>query len=157
MLAIGRQHTVGAGFLCDHYAGLVPLVGDMTGAGLTKRVLVLGFVPSLLDDFRRQLDMPDVEFVGGTGVDDVRSAFAQGDLDHVMLGGGLDLRTRLEVARVVFESSDKATVHLKDHLSGPEGFVPFVGSVLRGLSDYEPRLSPRAILRAQRSGQVTEG
>ena len=124
---------------------------------MTKRVLVLGLMPSLLDDFRRQLNMPDVEFVGGTGVDDVRSAFVQGDLDHVILGGGLNLQTRLEAVREVFQSSDKATVHLKDHLSGPEGFVPFARSILQGLSDYEPRLSPRAILRTQRSGQVPEG
>ena len=124
---------------------------------MTRRVLILGLMPGLLDDFRRQLDVPDVELVGGTGVDDVRSAFVQGDLDHVIMGGGLNLQTRLEVVREVFQSSDKATVHLKDHLSGPEGFVPFARSVLRGLSDYEPRPSPRAILRAQRSDQVTEG
>jgi len=124
---------------------------------VTRRVLILGLMPGLLDDFRRQLDVPDVELVGGTGVDDVRSAFVQGDLDHVIMGGGLNLQTRLEVVREVFQSSDKATVHLKDHLSGPEGFVPFARSVLRGLSDYEPRPSPRAILRAQRSDQVTEG
>jgi hypothetical protein len=128
----------------------------MTGADVTKRVLVLGLMPSLLDDFRRQLDMPEVEFVGGTEVDDVRAAFAQGDLDHVILGGGLNLQARLDAVREVFQSSDKATVHLKDHLSGPEGFLPFARSVLRGLGDYEPRLSPRAILRAQRSDQVTE-
>jgi len=124
---------------------------------MTRRVLFLGLMPGLLDDFRRQLDVPDVELVGGTGVDDVRSAFVQGDLDHVIMGGGLNLQTRLEVVREVFQSSDKATVHLKDHLSGPEGFVPFARSVLRGLSNYEPRPSPRAILRAQRSDQVTEG
>ena len=124
---------------------------------MTKRVLVLGLVPSLVDDFRRQLDMPDVEFVGGTGVDDIRSAFVRGDLDHVIVGGGLNLQTRLEAVREVFQSSDKATVHLKDHLSGPEGFVPFARSVLQGLSGYEPRLSPRAILRTQRSDRVTEG
>jgi hypothetical protein len=63
---------------------------------MTKRVLILGLQPSLVDDFRRQLEMPDVEFVGGTGADDVRSALVQGDLDHVILGGGLNLQTRLE-------------------------------------------------------------
>jgi hypothetical protein len=124
---------------------------------MTKRVLLLGLLPNLVDDFRRQLDMSDLELLGGTGVDDVRSAFAQADVDHVILGGGLDLRIRLEAVQEVFQSSDRATVHLKDHLSGPEGFVPFVRSVLRGLNDYEPRQSPRAILRAQRTDQVTEG
>jgi hypothetical protein len=64
------------------------------------------------------------------------------------MGGGLEIR--LEVVREVFQSSDRATVHLKDHLSGPEGFLPFVRSVLRGLQDYAPQESPRAILRARR-------
>jgi hypothetical protein len=68
------------------------------------------------------------------------------------MGGGLDLETRLEVVREVFRSSDRATVHLKDHLSGPEGFLPFARSVLLGLKGYEPQASPKAILRAQRPG-----
>jgi hypothetical protein len=54
----------------------------------------------------------------------------------------------------VFQSSDKATVHLKDHVSGPEGFVPFARSVLHGLNDYELRESPRAVLRTGRAEQV---
>jgi hypothetical protein len=89
-------------------------------------------------------------------VDDVRAALAQGDIDHVIVGGGLDLGIRLEVVKEVFQSSDKATVHLKDHLSGPEGFVPFARSVLQGLNDYEPQESPGAILRAQRDDRAAE-
>jgi hypothetical protein len=123
---------------------------------MTTRVLLLGLVPNLVDDFRHELDMPDLDLLGGTVVEDVRSAFAQADVDHVILGGGLDLRTRLDAVQEVFQSSDKATAHLKDHLSGPEGFVPFVRSVLRGLSDYEPRESPRAVLRAKRTDHTDE-
>jgi hypothetical protein len=119
---------------------------------MTKRVLLLGVRSSVLDDVQQQLQMPDIELLGGTGVDEVRQAFAQGDIDHVIMGGGLDLETRLEVVREVFRSSDRATVHLKDHLSGPEGFLPFARSVLLGLKGYEPQASPKAILRAQRPG-----
>jgi hypothetical protein len=115
-----------------------------------KRILLLGVLPTVLDDVQQQLQMPDTEFLGGNGVDDVRSAFANADIDHVIMGGGLDLETRVEVVREVFQSSDRATVHLKDHMSGPEGFLPFVRSVLVGLKDYQPQESPRAVLRAQR-------
>ncbi|EIV93544.1 hypothetical protein [Frankia sp. QA3] len=123
---------------------------------MVKRVLLVGLLPKLVDDFHKRLDRPDIELLSGTGVEEVRAAFAQADIEHVFLGGGLDLRARLEMIRVVFESSDKATVHLKDHLSGPEGFVPFVRAVLGGLDDYEPRESSRAVLRAQRRDLLTE-
>lgn len=117
---------------------------------MTKRVLLVGLLPDLVDGFREQLDGADVEILGGTGVQDIGAAFAEADVDHVFLGGGLDIGVRLAAVRAVFESSDIATVHLKDHVSGPEGFLPFVQSVLRGLDGYEPRPSDRAILRAQR-------
>src|SRR5919201_1498126 len=114
---------------------------------MTKRILLLGVMAAILEDVQQQLQKPDIEFLGGTGVDDVRSAFGQGDIDHVIVGGGIDLETRLEMVREVFQSSDRATVHMKDHMSGPEGFLPFVRSVLVGLKDYEPQESPRAVLR----------
>lgn len=123
---------------------------------MTRRVLLLGRLPNFVEDFQRQLNVPNVELIGGAGVDDVRAALAQGDIDHVIVGGGLDLGIRLDVVKEVFESSDKATVHLKDHLSGPEGFVPFARSVLQGLNDYEPQESPGAILRAQRDDRAAE-
>jgi hypothetical protein len=119
---------------------------------MTQRVLLLGVRASVVDDVQQQLQMPDIELLGGTGVDDVRQAFAQGAIDHVIMGGGLDLGTRLEMVREVFQSSDRATVHMKDHLSGPEGFLPFVRSVLLGLKNYEPQASSRAILRARPTG-----
>ena len=119
---------------------------------MTKRILLLGVSRTLLDDVQQQLHMSDIEFVGGTGMDDVRSVFAQVDVDHVIMGGGIDLETRLQMVREVFQSSDRATVHMKDHMSGPEGFLPFVRSVLLGLKDYEPQESPQAILRARRPG-----
>ncbi len=116
---------------------------------MTKRILLLGVQQSALDDARQQLQLPDVELLAGHGVDDVRAAFAHADLDHIFLGGGLDLETRLAVVREIFESSDHATVHFKDHLSGPEALVPFVRSVLVGLKDYAPPASPRVPIQAR--------
>jgi hypothetical protein len=117
---------------------------------MAKKVLLVGLLPNLVEQFRKELDLPDVEVLEGSGVEDIRAAFAQTDIDHVFLGGGLGPDVRAQAIVAVFESSDKATVHLKDAMSGPEGFVPFARAVLRGLDDYELHASPRAILRARR-------
>ncbi len=117
---------------------------------VTKRVLLLGVIAAIVEDVEQQLQMSEVEFIGGTSVDDVRSAFAQAEINHVIIGGGLDLEIRLKMVQQVFQTSDLASVHMKDQMSGPEGFLPFVRSVLIGLNDYEAHESSRAILRAQR-------
>jgi hypothetical protein len=104
---------------------------------MPKNVLLLGRTAIVVDDVRQQLSMPDIQFFGGSGVDDVRSAFAQAHIDHVIMGAGIDLETRLEIIREIFSSSDTTTVHMKDYASGPQAFLPFVRSVLSGLKDYE--------------------
>jgi hypothetical protein len=124
---------------------------------MTKRILLLGVMAAILEDVQQQLQKPDMELLGGTGVDDVRSAFGQADIDHVIVGGRIDLETRLEMVREVFQSSDRATVHVKDQMSGPEGFLPYVRSVLLGLDDYEAQESPRAILRARHPDLDADG
>jgi hypothetical protein len=103
----------------------------------SKRVLLLGLTGVVVEDVRRTLHVPDVELLGGTGIEDVRSAFAAGAVDHVIMGAGIDLDTRLEIIRRIFETSDTTTVHLKDRISGKQGFPVFVTSVLRGLDDYQ--------------------
>jgi hypothetical protein len=70
----------------------------------------------------------------------------------VIIGGGLDLEARAAMVRAVFPSSDRATVHMKDQMSGPGGFLPFARAVLGGLSGYAPRESPDAIARARHPG-----
>jgi hypothetical protein len=42
-------------------------------------------------------------------------------------------------------------------MSGPEGFLPFVRSVLSGVKDYEAHLSPRAILRGRQADSHDDG
>lgn len=103
-----------------------------------------------MESFGRDLGQKDVELLTGTDLAGLRAAFADEDVDHVILGGGLDIATRADAVREVFRLSDKATVHMKDQLSGPEGFVPFARAVLRGLADYEPKPSPNAVLREER-------
>jgi hypothetical protein len=116
---------------------------------MAKRVMILGLRADFMEEFRRELDGRDIELVAGTGsVQDVKAAFAEGDFDEVFLGGGLSVETRLAVVNEIFHLSDRATVHMKDHRSGPEGYVPFVTAVLNGLADYHPVDSPNAIHRA---------
>lgn len=117
---------------------------------MPTKVFMAGLRPDVMAEFRRRLDIPGVELLSGTEVADLRAALARDDIDHVVIGGGLDLATRLDMVRAAFESSDRATVHMKDHRSGPEGFVPFVRSVLAGLATYQPRASAQAVLRADR-------
>ncbi len=99
-------------------------------------VLLVGRKGVVVEDVQKQLDLPNVRLLGGTGIDDVRAALRETQIHHVIIGGGLDLEQRIQIVREVFESSDVTTVHLKDHATGPEGFYSFVSSVLRGLRDY---------------------
>ena len=119
---------------------------------MPTRVLILGLKPALMESFRRELGQADVELLSGTDLDALRAAFVEDDVDHVILGGGLDVATRADAVGEVFRLSDRATVHMKDQQSGPEGFVPFARALLRGLADYQPTPSPNAVLRAQRPG-----
>ncbi len=103
----------------------------------SKNVLLLGRTGVVIEEARQQLDMPRLQLFGGTGLDDARSAFAQASIDHVIMGAGIDLETRLEIVREVFRSSDRTTVHMKDRISGKQTFLAFARSVLRGLNDYQ--------------------
>lgn len=104
---------------------------------ITKTVLLLGRRGDVIEEVKRQLELPGVHLIGGTGLDDVRRTFAQTQIDHVIMGAGIDLETRLEIIREIFQSSDATTVHMKDRVTGPEGFLPFIASVLGGLDDYQ--------------------
>ena len=104
---------------------------------MTKKILLLGVMRVLLEDVQQQLQRADLQFFVGTSVEDVRAVFAWANIDHVIMGGGVALETRLEMVREIFQSSDTTSVHMKDHASGSQGFLPFVRSVLRGLTDDE--------------------
>ncbi len=102
---------------------------------MSKKILLLGVLDSILADVQQQVARPDFEFFRGTSVEDVRSTLARTTIDHVITGGGIELETRLQMVREIFQSSDKTSVHMKSHIPRSEGFLPFVRSVLRGLTD----------------------
>jgi hypothetical protein len=104
---------------------------------MSKKILLLGVLDSILADVQQQVARPDLEVFRGTSVEDVRAVLARESIDHVIAGGGLELETRLEMVREIFQRSDTASVHLKDQGSGSQGFLPFVRAVLRGVIDDE--------------------
>lgn len=102
------------------------------------RAVLVGATQSVIDDVIARLDIPDLELSGGTGVEAVRSAFRAGAIDHVIIGGGLDLNVRLDVVREVFQSSQSTTVHMNSP-SGPASFLPFARAVATGFLAQEGR------------------
>src|SRR5690348_11230687 len=100
---------------------------------MTKRVLLVGLKDTVVDDARQKVRVPNLQIMGATGIRDVRLAFAEGRIDHVIMGAGLELKDRLDIVQEIFESSDSTTVHMKDRASGPEGFLPFIQGLLSGL------------------------
>ena len=97
-------------------------------------ILLLGRKGIVVEDARSKIDIPDLNILGGTSIDDVRSAFASPTKpEHVFMGAGLDIEDRLEIVREIFKLSGTTTVHLKDAESGPHGFLPFVKKILEGL------------------------
>src|SRR5262245_25450658 len=97
------------------------------------RVLLLGRGGIVVEEARENLQMPDVEVYGGGSIEDLRATFAQTQIDHVIIGGGLELEIRLAIVREVFQLSNSTTVHMKDIATGPQGYFPFVRAVVRGL------------------------
>ena len=104
---------------------------------MTKHILLVGLRETVIDHARHELEGADIQLFEGTGIEEVRSVFAQAKIDHVFMGAGIDLETRLQIVREIFQLSDTTTLHMKDRASGPQGFLPFVRAVLRGLKDDE--------------------
>jgi hypothetical protein len=102
---------------------------------MTRNVLLLGRKGIVVDDVKNELQMPDVQVFGGTGIEDVRAVFARATIDHVIMGAGIDLQIRLEIILEIFRLSETTTVHMKDVASGPRGMLPFVRSILMGPED----------------------
>jgi len=104
---------------------------------MTKNVLLLGLRGIVVDDVKDKLHVPDTQLFGGGSIEDVRSTFAQTKIDHVIMGAGIELETRLDIVREIFKLSDTITVHMKDYATGPQGFLPFVQAVLNGVLELK--------------------
>lgn len=101
-------------------------------------VLLLGRKGIAVDEVRRKLSVDNVTLLGGTNLEEVKSAFAEHDIGCVIMGAGIDIRDRLDIVEHVFNVSRSTTVHMKDWDSGPQGMLPFVDNVLKGLFGNAP-------------------
>jgi hypothetical protein len=81
----------------------------------------------------RGLPVSDIEVVTATDIDGVGAALSRRIPEHVIMGAGLELQTRLDIVREIFSRSETTTVHMKDSASGPEGFPAFIESIIRAL------------------------
>jgi hypothetical protein len=106
---------------------------------MTSNVLLLGRTRIDLVAAAAAVAPLRIEFHAGTGLDDVRDVMSREQVDVAIIGGGLPIEDRVAIVRHIYEVSDTTSVHLKDRASGPQGFLPFVRAVLRGLAADHPR------------------
>ena len=98
-----------------------------------KNCLLIGLGGVVIDEIKHQVISKRVNLFGGGSVQDAKDVFTQRTIDIVIMGAGLPLNDRLGIVRYIFETSNATSVHMKDRISGPEGFLPFVNEVLAGL------------------------
>ena len=98
-----------------------------------KNVLLLARKGIDLDEVRALVDTSNVTLFAGTTFADARRLLEEAPIDMVIMGAGFDLDVRLSIVRHVFVRNSGTSVHMKDRDSGPQGMLPFVAAVLRGL------------------------
>jgi hypothetical protein len=94
-------------------------------------ILPVGRTPAVIADVLEEVDAPAVSFHAASSFEEADAVLARVRVDHVIVGGGLALDTRLRIVRSVFESSTLTTVHMKPR--GPDSYLPFVRAMVRGL------------------------
>ncbi|KAJ9657367.1 hypothetical protein H2198_004378 [Neophaeococcomyces mojaviensis] len=99
---------------------------------MTTKVVLLGLKTSIIEDAMEKVQDPAFEFVPCTKLAELKTALEKGDIAHVVMGSGLDIDSRLEAVRTVFETSNSTYVHMKKQDDGPQGYAPFIKMVLAG-------------------------
>lgn len=97
-------------------------------------VLLLGRKGINVEKVQSELSTKNAKLLGGTNLDDVKSAFNQHDIDTVIMGAGIDLQDRLVIIEFICNASKSTSIHMKDWNSGPQGMLPFVDRILSRLS-----------------------
>jgi len=99
-----------------------------------KNVLLLGRLGINIPNFSTGVTNKNINLFSGTNLEEVKSVFEQNEkIDMVIMGAGIDLQSRLDIIKFIFENSKGTTVHMKDWNSGPAGMLPFVNGVIDGL------------------------
>lgn len=97
-----------------------------------KKILLVG---KQLTSVPSGLTIKDAQYFAAPDLKTAQQVFEKNNnaIDIVIMGAGIELEKRLEIVRYVLTSSNITTVHMKDWETGPEGFVPFINSILSGL------------------------
>lgn len=104
-----------------------------------KKCILLGLKKSVVDDAIAQLPDPAFELIGCLSIQEMRAVLQQTNIDHVFIGAGLDIDIRINAARTVLETSQVTQVHLKNFSAGPQGYVPFIRTILAGVKSQAGR------------------
>src|SRR5205085_11946571 len=98
-----------------------------------KKVLLIGRALTNVPPTDK-IPVKNIELFAASSLTEVRHVFANNStIDIVIMGAGIELESRLEIVRYIFNTSNTTTVHMKDWATGPEGFLPFINQVLNGL------------------------
>ncbi len=100
---------------------------------MAANVLLVSRKKDLGERIQKGIPEDEIRLHTATNLAEVQAAFAAGPVELVVLGAGMDIALRLEIIQHVFSVSQSTTVHMKDKESGPEGMVPFVRGLLKGL------------------------
>jgi len=98
-----------------------------------KKVLLVGLLLKNIPS-RDKIAVENVDLAIASTIEEVRARCAEQQFDIAILGAGIDLDSRLSIIEEIVSSNDRVTVHLKDRASGPEGFLPFINTILQGLA-----------------------
>ncbi|HEY6737025.1 MAG TPA: hypothetical protein VI322_04900 [Candidatus Saccharimonadia bacterium] len=104
---------------------------------MTKQFLIVGRKMDVIEEIQQRVQVPGATLYGATTLDEVRRYLAETQINHVIMGAGIDLDTRLDIVQTIFEASDAITVHMKDRVGGAAGMLPFVAALVPTLMKYE--------------------
>lgn len=107
------------------------------GGTRPTRCILLGLKKSVIDDTISALEAsyssPEFEYVCCLGIDAMKTALIEQEIDHVFIGAGLDTNIRMEATQTVLDNSLVTQVHLKNFSAGPQGYTPFIKTILAGI------------------------
>lgn len=97
-----------------------------------KKVLLVG---KQLANVPPDLNIKDAQYFAAPDLKTSQQVFEENSnaIDVVIMGAAIELEKRLEIVRYIFTASNTTSVHMKDWETGPEGFIPYINSVLSGL------------------------
>ncbi|WP_138466572.1 hypothetical protein [Poseidonocella sp. HB161398] len=102
-------------------------------------ILLVGRLPAVVETVARELEDLPVQWLGAHDRDEVAAQLErEPGIATVVMGAGLDDRTRGELIGVIASRRPDLCIHLKDRASGPGGMAAFVRRVLHAERLAEP-------------------